>query len=71
MTPTVLRLESGYWHVRWTDEVWAQWPCHRQPLPGDFFNATWTASGERITEAVLRTAVVESAARELNWDVEP
>lgn len=47
--PTVERLDSGYWHVRWCDEIWAQWPCGRACEPGDFFHDTSTVA--RIVEA--------------------
>ena len=36
-TPTVKLLESGYWHVRWNDNQWLQWPSWREPTLEDGF----------------------------------
>ena len=36
------RLESGYWHARWSAEIWAQWPCNRPLIEDDFFHHTGT-----------------------------
>lgn len=51
-TPIVKRLESGYWHVRWSAEIWAQWPCGRLPTAADFFHDTGTPERLRIAERV-------------------
>lgn len=42
------RLESGYWHARWSSEIWAQWPTGRPVTLEDFFHDSGTAS--RIAE---------------------
>lgn len=49
-------LESGYWHARWTSEIWAQWPSHRTLTAEDFFHPAWTATPERIREAMNRVS---------------
>ena len=46
---TLQRLASGYWHARWSSEIWAQWPIDREPREEDFFHASSTP--ERIREA--------------------
>ena len=59
MTPTIKRLSTGYYHVRWNDEIWAQWPVSFwAPREDEFFHNTGTA--ERIREA---TACVSSLLR--------
>ncbi len=50
------RLESGHWHARWSNEAWAQWPCHRPVRSDDFFNADWTFTPERMAECDKATA---------------
>lgn len=44
------RLESGYWHARWSSEIWAQWPCHRSVRAEDFFHADYAFTRERAAE---------------------
>jgi hypothetical protein len=34
--PTLQRLDSGYWFVRWSHNIWAQWPCDRDVRKDDF-----------------------------------
>jgi hypothetical protein len=42
MEPTLKRLASGYWHLRWNDVRWAQWPGDREPTREDCFTVeTW------------------------------
>ncbi len=49
--PIVERTSTGYWHVRWSEQVWAQWSVEFwAPRPLDFFVAS-TATPERISEA--------------------
>lgn len=59
MTPTIKRLESGYWHVRWNAEIWAQWPDGRPLQDADFFHDT--ATPQRIHEADALATVARSA----------
>ena len=44
------RLGTGYWHARWSAEIWAQWPCDRPVRAEDFFHPAWTATRERLAE---------------------
>lgn len=46
--PIVTVLDSGYWHVRWSAEIWAQWPNTRPVQAEDFFAPSWTATPERV-----------------------
>jgi len=64
MIPTIQLLPSGYYHVRWSREVWAQWPsAYWAPREVDFFGGTGTP--ERIREAV---ACVNSLLRAAGKD---
>ncbi len=45
---TIKLLESGYWHVRWNDNLWLQWPKWKRPTLADGFG--W------ITQAHVREA---------------
>jgi hypothetical protein len=48
---TINRLSTGYYHARWNNEIWAQWPISFwAPRESDFFHDTGTP--ERIREAV-------------------
>lgn len=47
--PVVKRLPSGYWHVRWNQNRWIQWPCDRAPTMADAFG--WVTS-EMLEQAV-------------------
>jgi hypothetical protein len=53
--PEVKRLSSGYWLVRWSGEIWAQWPCGREPVEADFFHAETTYTAERLRQCRERT----------------
>ena len=57
--PIAKRLDSGYWHVRWSAERWVQWPCEREPAADDVFGGL--ADGE-TRESVAVAAL--SALRE-------
>lgn len=35
--PTIKLLESGYGHVRWSANLWFQWPKWRLPMTVDGF----------------------------------
>lgn len=48
--PTIQRLDSGYWLVRWAREVWAQWPMGRAVRPEDFFHAAWSCTADRMAQ---------------------
>ena len=49
--PTIRRLESGYWSVRWSEAIWAQWPTSFwAPRSEDFF-VPGTGTAKRISEA--------------------
>lgn len=37
MPPRVTRLQSGYWHVRWSQNLWLQWPVGQHPTIADGF----------------------------------
>lgn len=50
--PCVTRLDSGYWHARWSAEIWAQWPVHRTLCAEDFFHPSYTATPARIAQAM-------------------
>ena len=56
-TPTIKRLQSNYWRVRWSYHRWLQWPVGREPELADGFG--W------ITEDDLRVAMrlVEESQR--------
>lgn len=30
-------LPSGYWHIRWNENLWFQWPVGREPVLEDGF----------------------------------
>lgn len=49
--PVVKRLDSGYWHVRWSRQAWAQWPVGRSVTREDFFQPGWSYSEARAAEA--------------------
>lgn len=51
--PTVQRLDSGYWYVRWSPEIWAQWPISREPQESDFFQSTATPERLRACRAAM------------------
>mgnify|MGYP001570040167 CR=1 FL=1 len=53
-------LDSGYWHARWSDQAWAQWPKWRAIERKDFFQPDWSCTRERLTEI----AVALDAAQE-------
>jgi len=36
-SPTIKLLPSGYWLVRWNQNLWVQWPTGREPQMGDGF----------------------------------
>ena len=40
--PRINKLPSGFWHARWSSEVWAQWPPEREVTLEDFFHHTGT-----------------------------
>jgi len=46
--PTLKRLSSGYWHARWSDEIWAQWPAGSVITEEAFFHNT--ATPQRIAQ---------------------
>jgi hypothetical protein len=46
--PSVKRLDSGYWYVRWSAEIWAQWPVGRFVHRDDFFHPDYAATPERL-----------------------
>lgn len=50
--PTVKLLESGYWLVRWSQNLWLQWPKGRWPRESDGFG--WIGE-QRLREAALIT----------------
>jgi hypothetical protein len=56
---TVTRLDSGYVLVRWSAQVWAQWPEHRSATAEDFFQPSWSATPERIREASMLAGLDE------------
>jgi hypothetical protein len=35
--PTVQRLDSGYWLVKWNQNQWVQWPVGQEPILADSF----------------------------------
>ena len=49
--PKVVLLESGFWHVWWSAEIWAQWPAIRLATSEDFFHPDFTATPARIRKA--------------------
>jgi len=42
--PSIKLLPSGYWHVRWHGEYWAQWPCGAEPTIESVFDPEWNGS---------------------------
>jgi hypothetical protein len=48
--PTVKKLDTGYWHARWSSEAWAQWPINRSVREEDFFHASFTYTPERAKQ---------------------
>lgn len=40
--PEFKTLSSGYYHLRWNANQWAQWPIDRAPMPSDCFNPAFT-----------------------------
>ena len=49
--PTIQRLKSNYWYVRWSSNIWAQWSTSFwAPRPEDFF-VPGTGTADRIREA--------------------
>lgn len=57
--PQVKRLESGYWLVRWSHQIWAQWPVSRPVRVEDFFEPDWSATPERLKMALALTEGIE------------
>ena len=49
---TLTLLPSGYWHVRISGEVWAQWPKGRGLQPTDCFRID---SYQRIRDALAQS----------------
>ena len=43
MMPELKRTSTGYYHLRWNHNQWAQWPIDRLPMKDDCFNPddTW------------------------------
>lgn len=39
--PMVRRLSSGYWHIRWSRECWAQVPCGDTLRREHVFHPAW------------------------------
>lgn len=56
--PSVQRLDSGYWLVRWDRENWAQFRG-TYPRYEDFFHPEWSYSEARVNEAARVIASVE------------
>lgn len=55
--PVLSKTDSGYWHARWNDNQWLQWPVGRKAAPSDGFG--W------ITEEMVEIAnfLVERESR--------
>ena len=51
--PEVKLLSSGFWLVRWNQELWLQWPKGRLATIGDGFG--WVTE-EHVRQANLRTS---------------
>ena len=54
-TPTVTKLPSGYWHVRFNQNQFVQWPAGCCPIPSDtfgFFDEDKEAAASRADMAV-------------------
>lgn len=51
--PHVSKLSSGYWHVRWSDNLWLQWPIGRAPTAEDGFG--WITQSH-VNQAIEQTA---------------
>jgi hypothetical protein len=68
---TIKRLQSGYWHARWSTEVWAQWPVWESLNRSHFFHGawTWTAERQRQAQAAAHEAEVKKRALDLARDV--
>ena len=62
--PTIKRLDSGYFHVCWSAEIWAQWPTqYWAPRDVDFFHECGTR--ERICEAAMMvTSLLRAEGRD-------
>jgi hypothetical protein len=48
--PSVKRLDSGFWFVRWSNEIWAQWPVSRSVGSEDFFHPDVTGTEARMRQ---------------------
>ena len=58
--PSVRLLDSGYWHVRWSDHRWMQWPRGREPTMRDGFG--WITQGD-IEQALRLVACKTSESK--------
>jgi len=68
MPPSVSLTDSGYWHVRWHENRWVQWPRGTEPIRGHIFPAKseWTFlphETARILRAALEAVSQFEAAR--------
>ncbi len=59
LAPVITRLDSGYWHARWSSEIWAQWPCGRSVEADDFFHSS--ATPERLKQCAVLAPAKEPA----------
>ena len=58
--PTLKYLSTGYWHARWSSQVWAQWPVGSELTEGAFFIRS-TATTERIEQCYEIIIKVEAS----------
>jgi hypothetical protein len=51
---TLKRLSSGYWHARWTSNLWMQWPVYGTPVADSRFGMLTGAQEKEALDAALR-----------------